>query len=210
MRMRRCSWTLRPSSTATRSVVMGMRRRRCRAAAAPTCFQMVQLGFGIDLPPADVTSGKVLPGKWQAGDAESMPLVHTKSGPKEPAESFAAVRYKDNWYWIDEIRHREQAHVHVSHDPVFAGRDRPGHGSSCGDGAVALKCAQAGIQSASRGERLGSTQPTLSTRCPTSSRWVPGPACVSPGHPDTMYEYVDLRAFRAFQSMCRRPEPKTR
>jgi hypothetical protein len=63
---------------------------------------MVQLGFGIDLPPADVASGKVLPGKWQAGDAESQPLVRIKSGPEEPAESYAAVKYKNNWYWIDE------------------------------------------------------------------------------------------------------------
>jgi hypothetical protein len=63
---------------------------------------MLQLGFGIDLPPADVASGKVLQGKWQAGDAEGKPLVHIQSGPKEPAESYAAVRYKDNWYWIDE------------------------------------------------------------------------------------------------------------
>jgi len=63
---------------------------------------MVQLGFGIDLPPADVASGKVLPGKWQAGDTEGKPLVHIKSGPEEPAESYAAVKYKSNWYWIDE------------------------------------------------------------------------------------------------------------
>jgi hypothetical protein len=63
---------------------------------------MLQLGFGIDLPPADVASGKVLPGKWQAGDVEGKPLAHIRSGPKEPAESYAAVRYKDHWYWIDE------------------------------------------------------------------------------------------------------------
>jgi hypothetical protein len=63
---------------------------------------ILQLGFGIDLPPADVASGKVLPGKWQAGDVASKPLVHIQSGPKEPAESYAAVKYKDNWYWIDE------------------------------------------------------------------------------------------------------------
>jgi len=63
---------------------------------------MLQLGFGIDLPPADVASGRVLPGKWQAGDAESKPLVHIKSGPEAPADTYSAVRYKGNWYWIDE------------------------------------------------------------------------------------------------------------
>jgi len=63
---------------------------------------MLQLGFGIDVPPADVASGRVLPGKWQAGDAEGKPLVHIRSGPDVPAETYAAVRYKGSWYWIDE------------------------------------------------------------------------------------------------------------
>ena len=63
---------------------------------------MLQLGFGIDLPPADVASGRVLPGKWQAGDAEGKPLVHIKSGPEAPADPYSAVPYKGNWYWIDE------------------------------------------------------------------------------------------------------------
>jgi hypothetical protein len=63
---------------------------------------MLQLGFGIDLPAADVASGKVLPGLRQAGDVEGMSLVHIRSGPAEPAESYAAARYKGNWFWIDE------------------------------------------------------------------------------------------------------------
>lgn len=44
-------------------------------------------GFGIDLLPADVASGRVLPGKWQAGDVESKTLVHIKSGPEAPADT---------------------------------------------------------------------------------------------------------------------------
>ena len=63
---------------------------------------MLQLGFGIDLPPADVASGRVLPGQRQAGDAAGKPLVHIRSGPEAPAETYAAVPYKGNWYWIDE------------------------------------------------------------------------------------------------------------
>ena len=63
---------------------------------------MLQLGMGIDLPPADVAGGRVLPGKRQAGDVEAKPLVRIKSGPQAPADSYSAVRYKGNWYWIDE------------------------------------------------------------------------------------------------------------
>ena len=63
---------------------------------------MLQLGFGIDLPPADVASGRVLPGLRQAGDVESKPLVHIKSGPEAPKDTYAAVQYKGSWYWIDD------------------------------------------------------------------------------------------------------------
>jgi hypothetical protein len=63
---------------------------------------MLQLGFGIDLPPADVASGRALSGTWQTGDARSKPLVHIRSGPEAPADTYSAVQYKGNWYWIDE------------------------------------------------------------------------------------------------------------
>jgi hypothetical protein len=63
---------------------------------------IVQLGFGIDLPAAHVASGRVLAGKRQAGDAGSKPLVHIRSGAEAPTDTYAAVQYKGNWYWIDE------------------------------------------------------------------------------------------------------------
>lgn len=63
---------------------------------------MLNLGFGIDVPAADVASGRVLPGRRQAGDAEGKPLVRIRSGTEAPPDSYAAVRYKTNWYWIDD------------------------------------------------------------------------------------------------------------
>jgi hypothetical protein len=63
---------------------------------------MLHLGFGIDLPAADVASGRVLAGKRQAGDAEGKPLVRIRSGIEAPADTYATVKYKGNWYWIDE------------------------------------------------------------------------------------------------------------
>jgi hypothetical protein len=63
---------------------------------------ILQLGFGIDLPAADLASGRVLAGKRQAGDAEGKRLVHIRSGAEAPADSYAAVQYKRNWFWIDE------------------------------------------------------------------------------------------------------------
>jgi hypothetical protein len=63
---------------------------------------MLQLGFGIDLPPAHAASGRALPGQWQPGDAQAQPLVHIRSGTEAPADAYAAVPYKGYWYWIDD------------------------------------------------------------------------------------------------------------
>jgi hypothetical protein len=63
---------------------------------------MLQLGFGIDLPPADVARGRVLEGLRQPGEAEGKPLVHIKSGAAAPTETYSEVHYKGHWYWIDE------------------------------------------------------------------------------------------------------------
>jgi hypothetical protein len=63
---------------------------------------MLQLGFGIDLPPGDLASGRVLPGQMQPGDAQARPLVHIRSGTAAPADAYAAVPFKGYWYWIDD------------------------------------------------------------------------------------------------------------
>jgi hypothetical protein len=63
---------------------------------------MLQLGFGIELPAAHAATGRVLPGQWQAGDANAKPLVRIHSGTEAPADVYAAVPYKDHWYWIDD------------------------------------------------------------------------------------------------------------
>lgn len=63
---------------------------------------MMQIGFGIDLPPAHVAEGRVLPGLWRAGDAPARILSHIHSGLTEPKGAYVSVQYKDYWYWIDD------------------------------------------------------------------------------------------------------------
>jgi hypothetical protein len=63
---------------------------------------MLQLGFGIDLPPGHATGGRALPGQRQPGDLKAEPLVHIRSGTEAPADAYAAVPYKGYWYWIDD------------------------------------------------------------------------------------------------------------
>ena len=93
------------SDAAQFEIVYGMFPRATDQVAVLTRSMMeiiLQLGFGIDLPAADVASGRVLPGKRQAGEAQIKPLVRIRSGAEAPPETYAAVRYKGNWYWIDE------------------------------------------------------------------------------------------------------------
>jgi hypothetical protein len=33
---------------------------------------------------------------------ESYPLAHIRSGAERPADAYAAVRYRDYWFWIDD------------------------------------------------------------------------------------------------------------
>jgi hypothetical protein len=61
---------------------------------------MLQLGFGIDLPPAHVAEGRILTGQAQPGDVQAKPLVHVHSGSIAPADAYASVQYKGYWYWI--------------------------------------------------------------------------------------------------------------
>jgi hypothetical protein len=63
---------------------------------------MLELGFGIDLPAAHVTEGRVMPGRRQAGDAPYTPLARIRSGAEAPADVYAAVTYKGLWYWIED------------------------------------------------------------------------------------------------------------
>ena len=63
---------------------------------------MLQLGVGIDVPAAHLEQGRVLPGMQRAADATGRPLVRIRSGATQPDDAYAAVSYKDHWYWIDE------------------------------------------------------------------------------------------------------------
>ena len=63
---------------------------------------MLQLGFGIELPPEHTADGRALAGQRRSGDASARPLARIRSGPQEPSDPYAAVHYKGHWYWIDD------------------------------------------------------------------------------------------------------------
>jgi hypothetical protein len=61
---------------------------------------MLILGAGVELPAEHIGDGRALP--LPTGDSKIAPLVYIRSGPMPPADTYAAVQFKDHWYWIDD------------------------------------------------------------------------------------------------------------
>jgi hypothetical protein len=79
---------------------------RSRREAAVICRSMLeimlQLGFSIELPAAHTVDGRALPSRRQAGHERAASLLQVHSGAAEPADAYAAVKYKNYWYWIND------------------------------------------------------------------------------------------------------------
>jgi hypothetical protein len=64
---------------------------------------LLELGYGLDLPPGHATNGRATPGLWQPGDVRAQhPLARIHSGKDAPTNAYAAVPYREYWYWIDD------------------------------------------------------------------------------------------------------------
>jgi hypothetical protein len=55
----------------------------------------------MDVPEAHVKDGSVVAGPSGDVRPERQEGVRIRSGKDRPADAFAAVRYRDHWYWID-------------------------------------------------------------------------------------------------------------
>ena len=64
---------------------------------------LVELSAGVDVPDQHLNEQRArsLPRPRDRG-ARVQPLVHIHSGAEQPADAFAAVRYRDYWFWIDD------------------------------------------------------------------------------------------------------------
>jgi hypothetical protein len=69
---------------------------------------MAAMASYADVPPADITEGRAIPSLLSADDLEGTNVVagkfpvRIKCSPKKPAQSFAAVHYRDQWFWVDD------------------------------------------------------------------------------------------------------------
>lgn len=65
---------------------------------------LIELAGGIEVPADDIAKGRTVPSTRLASarDPRDRPLVRILSGTAAPRDAFCAVRYRDNWYWIDD------------------------------------------------------------------------------------------------------------
>lgn len=61
---------------------------------------MLNLGTGVELPDEHVSGGRALPGLPAASRAKVLVRIHV--GLVAPSDTYAAVQFKDHWYWIDD------------------------------------------------------------------------------------------------------------
>lgn len=65
---------------------------------------MTQLGANVEVPPEHIADRRTYPPIPEpAGGKQALPpLVQIHSGTARPEDAFAAVKYRDYWYWIDD------------------------------------------------------------------------------------------------------------
>jgi len=62
------------------------------------------LAADVEVPPEDVADGRTFANTETGSDPNPLdtPQVRIHSGATAPSDAFAAVRYKDSWYWLDD------------------------------------------------------------------------------------------------------------
>ncbi len=73
-------------------------------------FQLLtQLGSYIEVPPEHVAEGRTYPQIQSSVDALSLPpLIKIHAEKSLPTDAFAAIKYRDYWYWIDDRDYRSK------------------------------------------------------------------------------------------------------
>ena len=67
---------------------------------------LLEASAGVDVPAADVQEGRVSkPAEikdQQSGERRFLINVRSSPGKPNPRDAFSAVRYRDNWFWLDD------------------------------------------------------------------------------------------------------------
>jgi hypothetical protein len=56
----------------------------------------------IDVPEKDLKEERAVPGNESVAQNGRAPVVRIHSSKAKPADAFAAVHYRDQWFWVDD------------------------------------------------------------------------------------------------------------
>jgi len=56
----------------------------------------------LDVPEVHLNEHRAIPAFESAAPVSGRETVRIHSGKEQPAEAFAAVRYRDHWFWIED------------------------------------------------------------------------------------------------------------
>jgi hypothetical protein len=65
---------------------------------------LIDVARDIEVPAQDLARGSVAPGSEQPGSS-----IRIRSGTRRPAHSYCAVKYRENWFWIDTNDYRSKS-----------------------------------------------------------------------------------------------------
>lgn len=65
---------------------------------------LVEFSIGVEVPERDLAEGRATPMLRldPAAGSRNYPLMHIRSSSERPADAFAAVPYRNRWFWIDD------------------------------------------------------------------------------------------------------------
>lgn len=63
---------------------------------------MGELATGVDIPAQDLVDRRATSRRTQSASSGDAPLMSVRSGSERPPDAFAAVQYRDHWFWIDD------------------------------------------------------------------------------------------------------------
>ena len=86
-------------------LVYGLVRRRPDEIALLTRSMqelMGELSAGIDVPERDLLDGRATQRTGSVAGTSDAGLVHIRSSDEQPLDAYAAVHYRNHWFWVDD------------------------------------------------------------------------------------------------------------
>jgi hypothetical protein len=63
---------------------------------------LANVSSGVDVPKDDLVQGRATGAPAGGKPSPAFPVARIHSGPERPADAYVAVRYRGNWFWIDD------------------------------------------------------------------------------------------------------------